>query len=1032
VSHTLPDGRVLAPLYRSIVAVVGGQRDQSFDMAAKAVCRADDLDNAKVDAQLQRPAPASTPGVEPGALDRALAVGTRASEMLGLVRSTLFPAYRRAIDALDPIDALELARQVVGAIQVAEEGKRDVVIATPDDDYHRFLVSTPGQAAQSEAAIASKFARLGLIKAELLSGLPVTVADLAMKIGPQMFRDQPVLGSYAMPVVGKDAWGYLAGEAGAAVELLAVVQRVRAVSGAAAGTCPMLTAGQAEEIVGLIEPWKSRPVNFAFLVRVLSEESIWQEVSTVRGKSGKTLEQTNASVLAQVQETGALADVGELDTDSLNALFGMDPTDPARMEHGAPVIDDETAMKVFDKLREAAPDARGPLVRQIDAMGELGELCSHLPWKYVEAVYDSVAPLDPEAAALIAPHYQDKGGGKSMHRIYMDEVDERLEDDQTIRAFGWFFADFLHNAFTAGFQHEYSDAYDSHEQGWTTDDQFGAQTTKALGKAALITAVSALTGGVAGEFAEGLAVGLGASKSAAQIIGGGVGGFAGGVSGHLTGDVFDQMLNGKEGFDSLGAYMQSGALGGGMGTVLAGISVGAGKYLGNGARPLDAYAARFPRMSRVLEDIRGAGFRSGSAVRMKVSELLDLMSSGFGGPGGPNAFAYAGAYGDVRALPPDTEISVRMRPLRPLTQPMQMSGVGNGNSNAPKETAVDADQPVVAIEKVEVVKPDPAEPPLVEEVVVDGMSMPSDQWVARLKATMTVEEVTQFDQMRSKFGTDEQIQNRFKGDFEAARQQTRGALAGKQGKLAAQETSRARAAQLRAAAEARGFLAEPEVVKIFDELGPNPSATEFAQAVEQIRSRIVGDTVAAETAANYPGKQVLRDVKIREETPATNIDDYMDNYARAEGKTSPSGLTVQDTPSGPRVFIERTDIDILVLERRPDGGKHRIVHREEVKSGKNDQATGKDGAQRQLEAGERLISNAAHGKTRIRIEANDVDITDQIDLGSVDSSTGVLRGPAGKTGFKESLGATAEDLRAMVDELVREQVATRARGVTDE
>jgi len=127
------------------------------------------------------------------------------------------------------------------------------------------------------------------------------------------------------------------------------------------------------------------------LTVLLSEESIWQAISTAKGKSGKTLEETNAAVAAQAAETGALADIGELDTESLQGLFGIDPTDPSRFEHGAPGIDDDTAMKVFEKLQGAAPDARGPLIRQIDRMRELGELCNYQPWKYVEALHDAVA-----------------------------------------------------------------------------------------------------------------------------------------------------------------------------------------------------------------------------------------------------------------------------------------------------------------------------------------------------------------------------------------------------------------------------------------------------------------------------------------------------------------------------------------------------------------------------------------------------------------------------------------------------------------
>jgi len=650
----------------------------------------------------------------PSPLDEALTAGKSAVELLELVQSTLLPAYRRAVDAMDPIAALELARHMVGSIKLAEGGERVVQRSVPaDNDYHRFLGSTPNHPDESEDAIASKFALLEIYQAQLLATLPFLQLKLAVDISPQMFHDRPVLGQYTLPQLGADPDAYLVNEAGTTVELLSVVKQIQGISGARPGTSPLLTTAQSEQIVGLIECWRSRPVNFAFLASSLTELGIWQAVGAVQGKSGKTLEQTNSAVLAQVKETGALADVGELDTESLRHLFGFD-TNPMYPEFGPPTIDDDTAMKIFEKLRDAAPDARGPLIRQIKGMGELDHFCDHLPWKYVQAVHESVLPFDAEAAAMLVPFFSGKGGGESMHKIYMDKVDDRIKEGHSVRAYGWFLLDFLHNAFTAGFEHEYSEAYDARSQGWITDDQFHSAAGKALGKAAVITVASAMTGGAAGEFSEGLAAGLGASKSAAQVIGGAAGGFAGGIGGHLSGDVYDQLLSGKKGFDSFGDYMKSGALGGVIGTVTAGISVGAGKYLPSRfARPVDTFAESYPGMGKVLESIRSSGLRGGCAVRMKVADLLDLMGSGFGGPGTPGAFAHAGAYSDVRGMPLDTEVLVQMRPIRPLTDSAQMSSIGSktiaGETGAVAQAPhAETGGPFVEIEKVEVAEPDPA------------------------------------------------------------------------------------------------------------------------------------------------------------------------------------------------------------------------------------------------------------------------------------------------------------------------------------
>jgi len=1004
-----------------------GSVDNTFDAAKRPASTQQDEDNDAVAAQLACPAPApiaqptaSVPtSVRRRTLDSGLQRSHEATQLLGLVRGTLFPAYRRAIDALDPLPALELARHIAGSLQVIEHDKQEILLTLPSDDVHHYMVSIEGQPDQTEDQIKTKFEKLQIEKTALLTAVDALEGQLAIEIGPQMFRGKPVLGSYTKPSVGKDPVGYVTMEAGAAVELISVVAQIRNVAGAEAGLCAVLDAAQRQQIIALVEPWKSRPVNFAFLVRVLQDEGIWDAVAHEPGKQGKTLEQTNASVLEQAQETGALADVGELDIDTLNGLFGIDRHDPARFEEGPPGIDDDTAMQIFEKLRTAAPEARGPLIRQIDAMRELHEFCTHLPWKYVEAIHDSVVSSDPAAAALLRPYFEGKGGGRSMHRIYMDQVDENLDEGQEIRAFGWFFLDFVHNAFTAGFQHEYSEAYDAHEQGWTTDDQFSSQTTKALGKAAAIMAVSAVTGGVAGEFAEGVAAGLGASRSVAQIIGGGVGGFAGGVSGHFTGDVYDQLLNGKQGFDSVGDYMQSGAMGGGMGVVLSGVSVAAGKYFG-APRPIDAFAQRYPRMSRVLEDVRASGFRSGAAVKMKVSELLDLLGSGFGGPGGPGAFAYAGAYGDVRALPPDTEIYVRMRPVRPLTQPMQMSTVGDktagegSSENATTTTGSTEEQQVVAIDKVEVAEGDPNMK--VGADTVDGMSMSPDAWVERLKAQLTPDELAQYELMKGKWKTPEEMQKTFKGNFDAAKQSIEAAVAEKAGAHAIRQTSAQRVAEIREWVRSRGVLQEQQVVDIISKLPDNPTKAQIAQAAQQMRSVIVGDILAEQNAARYPGARVLREVKVWEEQPNITADQF-----RARSNDQKQGYTVRTGADGnEHVFKDVTDIDALVVAERADG-KLEILRLEQQKTGVRDTPAA---AKAQNRAALDAIRDSLAGNKRIRLETEGrVDITDQLDLTTAAGADQVTVGPAGK-GFNESLEITATDLERLMKDLVMEAKAS--------
>jgi hypothetical protein len=172
-------------------------------------------------------------------------------------------------------------------------------------------------------------------------------------------------------------------------------------------------------------------------------------------------------------------------------------------------------------------------------------------------------------------------------------------------------------------------------------------------------------------------------------------------------------------------------------------------------------------------------------------------------------------------------------------------------------------------------------------------------------------------------------------------------------------------------------------------------------------------------------------VKISELRPGGSIEDYMRNHAKADGTTKANGLReIPGVDGKKRVYLDRADIDVMIVERGSNG-KLRVVHREEIKSGRGDHATGspkEPGAREQLATGKQLLSDAAHGKTTIRMEVGGVDITDQFDLNSVESSTSATRGTAGKTGFDQSLGVTAGDLKVMLQELIEDHLQLRARG----
>jgi len=678
------------------------------------------------------------------AADHSLALAPKvvraraALDVLALVGPTFLPAYRRAVDALDAMAALDLARHIVGAVDRAEESRQELQ-RVADAGPGAFLVSIPGQPERSEKEIDAQLADVEKLRAQLAESLPALETKLAVELSPQLFHGAPVTGSLETPALGKRPGDLLASESGAVVELLFVVDQIKKTARHDGRATPILDEAQRTAIVELVEPWKSRPVNFYFLASVLGQLGLWESVVHQRGASGKTLEQTQLYVADQIAQTGALTDVGELDDATLTHLLGADPTD-----HDRP-FDDGAAMTVFEKLHTVAPAARAALLRQIQRWNMLDRFCEHLPWTFVEALHDGVAAHDREIARALEPFYVDKGGGKSLHQMYMDHVDEKLEAGQTVRAFGWFFLDFVHNVVTGGFLHEYSDAYDAHEQGLITDDELSSASTKALAKAAAITALSAVTAGVTGELAQGLAAGLGAGKSVAQLIGASAGGFGGGVGGHFAGDAFDQAFNGKQGFDGARDYLKSGVLGAGMGMAgaeLARVSVAAGKYLGVAQRPIDVFASRYPAMSDVLERIRATGVRAGTRVRMKVSELLDVIGSGFGGPGGPNAFAFATAYGGLEKMPRDIELDVRLRPARSLAAPMKMGSRrgpedGEGGDGGARSAHEPDLEPVVELDDADILEiseePEPSRPLQTSRDSLDAFL--DRVWTARNRVT---------------------------------------------------------------------------------------------------------------------------------------------------------------------------------------------------------------------------------------------------------------------------------------------------------
>lgn len=562
------------------------------------------------------------------------------------VRAMLLPEYRRAVDALDRAAAAEQAAHLITALRASLRAARELDAT---------ITAHAGRALSADvAAVLAPRSALALDH-QLL------VRELVIGVGPQTFRGQPVIAPTA-PRDDGDLVDRVAREATAVLDLLATIATIQGITGSHGVGCPRLDDDQRERIAALVEAWHARPVDYAFLAHVLATLGVWDEIAAAPGPSGRSLQATLTRANAQAGAIGALADVGAFDSDEAARLLPADDAHQRALElvHDA----DGRAATILDRIRSATPPARGAIVRHLAATERLDFLCTHLPWRELEALYDAILPFDRPAAGLLFPYVDGKGGGESLHQLYLDAVDDQLEKGHSIRAGAIYVADAIHDAFTGGFHHDYAKAYDAHARGETTDDAFADQTALALGKSAVTSTVGA-AGGFAGAWVEGVAAPLGAGAS---VIGGAVGGFAAGTAGHFAGDVYDQVLRDKRGFDSLADYAKSGVIGGIAGATVAMVgSLGAGasrRLAASAQRCADLYAARFPRMTRYLDAARRAGVGARVVVQTTVAEALELVAT-FGRPGGPDAAALAG-------LPADAEATVAFTALADLDRPAAM------------------------------------------------------------------------------------------------------------------------------------------------------------------------------------------------------------------------------------------------------------------------------------------------------------------------------------------------------------------------
>jgi hypothetical protein len=912
---------------------------------------------------------------------------------LQTVTGQLLPGYRNAVDALHAESAAELGLATVEA--------------------YRHVIETRVQLAEDDPT--SEVSAYEAEVAHLDAVLAPTEQALAWQLGPQTFHGRAVISGVHSTPLGRRAGraDQLAAEVLQVASLLSTARRVSSLVPNPGGHYSVPISPEVGGlVVALVEPWRSRPVNFAFLKAALSVEGTWHLVASLRGGRLDTLDQLDQAVRDQAQETGALGDVGDFDAARVAGLV---------LPHG---FDQAGADEVFRMLTTAAPDALGGLVVQLAKTGRLEAVLGPevRARAEVQALHDALPfdgrPSNKEARRDLRPiveatipsriplpgfgDFDAEPGGKSNTR----RLDEGIESsDSAIGRGGLHVLRFLYHGASFGFAAEHDAAYDNLNAGATTVGDFESTRNSALAKAGIVGAVSSLTGGALGAYGAGLGGRLVGPRTAAMVEGA-FAGLAGGLSGAMTADAFDVATGTRDASDVSGwDWLRAGGYGAAIGAGLSGSAVLSGeaaRHIPGGRTRAQDLAMRHPRHAPLFDRMRLLGERDAIAIRATLREIREWIDAGILPPGGAApALALAGGFGDDAALLVTIEASTPMNVPGPVegpgitivdaeldASPMQMSW----KETSPGRGAVGSH--LEASTSAEVRRG------------VGGRDGDPAAWVDELRSRLSPEELITFEKMGSRLGP-AKIRDQYGGDLDAALRSVRNATSRGRGSADLGRASQARADELRVAIQRRGMMKHPEVVAVLDDLGPDPLPREVETAVLDIRSRLMSEILESETAAAYPTAQVLRDVEVW-----------------VEQDVAGRGARIMETPSGPRPHLTATDIDVLVVERPADGGKARIVHREEIKTGRNDQPTKAKG---QLETGANAISTAARGGRPIRLVAGGVDITDGIDMSTVDASTAATRGPAGK-GFDRSLGITADDLLRLVEDLVELERKSRGAG----
>lgn len=171
-----------------------------------------------------------------------------------------------------------------------------------------------------------------------------------------------------------------------------------------------------------------------------------------------------------------------------------------------------------------------------------------------------------------------------------------------------------------------------------------------------------------------------------------------------------------------------------------------------------------------------------------------------------------------------------------------------------------------------------------------------------------------------------------------------------------------------------------------------------------------------------PGQEVVTSLELARRVPGFRTVAEWAAAERAAGRDPHARLgRMRQGPDG--VYESVGQVDNAVAERLPDG-RLRILSLEETKTGSETAAS----ALEQVEGVRNAMAEIEAGTTDVRIFERPnsttvgADITADFDLSRGAAIEARTRGPEGRTGFDESLGATREDLAAVAGQIIAEGI----------